>query len=352
MRRHSPVREQQTLENCLQNLNVLEGVQVNFLAGRSSGENNRLLRLKGAWGKADYAVVIKLGITPQTVDVVAGQIKNLTTSQTRPLLMADYVAPAEAETLKRKKIDFVDAVGNIYLNQPPLYVEITGRKRLEKAQRAGQAFHKTGLKLIYLLLKQPQAVNWNYRDLAQETGVALGTVGGVLSVLRQRGFIRLVGSNLQMLVRGNDLLNRWEMGYAELLRPKLTLKTCRFSDALEELVTGIRRHRKLGEILVGGELGAALLTNHLRPASATLHINGSILAVMQALRLLPHPEGNVELLQTFGTQNGWNEKQAQGVRLADPLLIHAELLRGQSERLHETAKLILNRYLAPRMTHD
>lgn len=350
MQRLSPIREQQILESCLQNLGVLNEVQANFLAGKSSGENKRLLRLKGSWGKVDYAGMIKLGVTPRTIGVIAGQIKNLVRSPIQPLLMTDYVSPAEAETLKRQKIDFVDAAGNIYLNQPPLYVEITGRKRLEKTQRAGQAFQKTGLKLIYLLLKQPQAVNWNYRDLAQEAGVALGVVGGVLNDLRQKGFIRLVGSNLQRLVRSNDLLNRWEVGYAELLRPKVALKICRFNGALEDLVSSIRRHRKIDNILIGGELGAALLTNHLRPASATLHIKGSSLVVMQALQLVPHPEGNIDLLQIFGNQNGWNEKQTQGVTLADPLLIHAELLRGQSERLHEAAQLILEQYLAPRMT--
>jgi len=349
MRRHSPVREQQTLGNCLQNLRVLEGFQATFLAEKSSGENKGLLRLKGSWGKANYAAVIKLGLTPKTVEVVAGQIKNLTRSQARPLLITDYVAPAEAEAFKRQKIEFVDAAGNIYLNQPPLYVEITGRKRSEKPQRAKQIFQKTSLKLIYLLLKQPQAVNWSYRDLAQEADVALGTVGGILADLREMDFIRLAGPNLQVIARGNDLLNRWEVGYAERLRPKLTLKTCRFSGAIGDLVAIIRRISKPGEILIGGELGAALLTKQLRPASAILHINGDILKVMQALRLLPHPEGNVELLQIFGNQNGWNERQPQGVQLADPLLIHAELLRGHSERLHEMAQLILNKYLAPRM---
>jgi len=293
-----------------------------------------------------------LGLTPKTIEVVVGQIKNLTQRQARPLLITDYVSPAEAEALKRKKIDFVDAAGNIYLNQPPLYVEITGRKRSEKPQRAKQVFQKTGLKLIYLLLKQPQAVNWSYRDLAQEADVALGTVGGILADLREMGFIRLAGPNLQVIARGNDLLNRWEVAYTERLRPKLTLRTCRFGGALEDLVTGIRRNRQPGEILIGGELGAALVTNQLRPANATLHINGDFLKVMQALRLLPHPEGNVELLQIFGNANGWNEKQTQGIQLVDPLLIHAELLRGYSERLHEMAQLILNKYLAPRMTHD
>ncbi|MGH7456957.1 MAG: type IV toxin-antitoxin system AbiEi family antitoxin, partial [bacterium] len=202
-------------------------------------------------------------------------------------------------------------------------------------------------------LKQPQAINWNYRELAREAGVALGTVVWILTDLREMGFIRLAGPNLQTLVQGRDLLNRWEIGYAELLRPKLTIETCRLAGgSIEDLVTRIRQKSYPGEILIGGELGAALLTNQFRPARATLHINNVEAGeAMKILQLYPHVEGNVDLLQVFGNQNGWDEKQPKGVKLADPLLVHAELWRDSSERLHKIAELIFNKYLAPRIDH-
>jgi hypothetical protein len=104
------------------------------------------------------AVVIRLGLTPRTVEVVANQIKNLAPQKERPLLITDYIRPGEAESLKHNKVEFIDTAGNVYLNQPPLYVDIIGRKKPEKPLRAKRAFQKTGLKLIYLLLKQPQVI--------------------------------------------------------------------------------------------------------------------------------------------------------------------------------------------------
>ncbi len=349
MRRHSIDREQQTIKKCLQNLRALDGCQAGFLAKKTPSGYNGLLRLKGAWGKANYAVVPRFSLTPRTVEVVVNQINNLTKTKERPLLITDYVRPKEAEALKRKKVEFIDAAGNIYLNQPPLYVDITGRQKPEKPLRAKRPFQKTGLKLIYLLLRQPQAINWNYRELANAVGIALGTVSWILADLREMGFIRLAGPSLQKLTQGRDLLNRWEIGYAELLRPKLMIKTCGFAGSVENLATRIRRNSKPGEILVGGELGAGLLTNQLRPERATLHINADVTQVMRVLQLYPHPQGNVDLLQVFGNQNGWDGQQPKGIKLADPLFIHAELLRGNSERLLKIAELIFNKYLAPRI---
>jgi hypothetical protein len=135
------------------------------------------------------AVVIRLGLTPRTVEVVANQIKNLAPQKERPLLITDYIRPGEAESLKHNKVEFIDTAGNVYLNQPPLYVDIIGRKKPEKPLRAKRAFQKTGLKLIYVLLRQPQAINWNYRELANAAGIALGTVSWILADLREMGFI-------------------------------------------------------------------------------------------------------------------------------------------------------------------
>jgi hypothetical protein len=352
MRRQSTDREQQTIKKCLQNFKALDGCQAGFLEEKAPGGYNGQIRLKGAWGKANYTVLARLNLTPKTVEVVANQINSLTKTDGRPLLITDYVRPKEAEALKRKKVEFIDTAGNIYLNQPPLYVDITGRKKSEKPLRTKRAFQKTGLKLIYLLLRRPQAINWNYRELANAAGIALGTVSWIWADLRELGFIRLIGPNLQALNQGRDLLNRWEIGYAELLRPKLMIKTCGFAGPIENLVNRIRRNSKPGEILIGGELGAGLLTNQLRPERATLHINVDVTQAMKVLQLYPHPQGNVDLLQVFGNQNGWDGQQPQEIKLADPLLIRAELLGENSERLLKIAKLIFNKYLAPRINSD
>lgn len=121
--------------------------------------------------------------------MVANQIKNLAPQKERPLLITDYIRPGEAESLKHNKVEFIDTAGNVYLNQQPLYVDIIGCKKPEKPLRAKRAFQKTGLKLIYVLLRQTQAINWNYRELVNAAGIALETVSWILADLREMGFI-------------------------------------------------------------------------------------------------------------------------------------------------------------------
>jgi hypothetical protein len=95
-------------------------------------------------------------------------------------------------------------------------------------------------------------------------------------------------------------------------------------------------------------LGAALLLETLRPQSATLHLLGDALKLITALRLIPDQSGNVTVLEGFGPITRWEEKEIKGCTLADPLLIHAELLLKGSERLREVAIDIYDQILAKR----
>jgi len=57
-------------------------------------------------------------------------------------------------------------------------------------------------------------------------------------------------------------------------------------------------------------------------------------------------------LDGFGPITRWEKKEIKGCSLADPLLIHAELLLKDSERLREVAKDIYDQILAERNKQD
>ncbi|MEL7477175.1 MAG: type IV toxin-antitoxin system AbiEi family antitoxin, partial [Cyanobacteria bacterium J06555_12] len=136
------------------------------------------------------------------------------------------------------------------------------------------------------------------------------------------------------------LRDRWEVGYAETLYPKLLLG--RFSpigsQAPDEIFEELLLRAEAEGYLIGGELGAAVATEYLRPQTAVLHVNESYRMLIPRLRLKPDPKGSISFLSIFGTKNTWSQDR----RLADPLLIRAELLRVNDERLRETAELLLD----------
>jgi hypothetical protein len=342
-------QEQQIIDACLNSLRVLRGCTASFIPAGGQEPIAGHLLLEGPWGNSGYRVKVVPRLTPMAAELAVHQLKALAPAIEPPLLMADFVSTAIAAKLRESGVEFLDSAGNAHLSRAPLLVEISGRKRRTRPPRTSRAFQPAGLRLVHLLLKRPEALGWTYRELAAQAGIALGAVGPVLKELEERGFIVPGQEKKKLLVNRLDLLGRWEIGYAERLYPKLYIETCR--PAADIGVTGlpdlIRQQQLQGQVLVGGELGAALVLEGFHPASAILHLYGEPLPIMLRLRLVPDPDGEIELLRGLGEprdQDGAKEKLA----LADPLLLHAEVAR-QGGR-EELARQLFERYLARHMT--
>jgi hypothetical protein len=341
---------------CLEVLKNLKCCQVEFDPREAEGRNDGLVRLVGPTWEIRYALEVKRGISGQMTAFMIDKLSKRSSGNLPVLLFTDYVHEQLAENLRDYGIEFVDLAGNAYLNQPSLYIHVTGRKRTRALERPALAFQATGLKLIFLLLKRPEAINFKYRDLAKQAGIALGSTGSIIGDLRAGGFVRLVGRGRQRrLVNSVDLFSRWEMGYVERLRAKLFLGRYRVAagGTFDSLIQNIHDTGNVENLMLGGELGAMLLTEGLRPEKATLHFHGDSRKITTQLRLIPDPKGTIDLLHTFGTNTHWEERKPRGCALADPLLIHAELGLSRSERLKGIAEEIHNGYILQRLlAHD
>jgi hypothetical protein len=345
---------QETIINgCLEALKKLDCCNVEFIPPKSGESHDGTVRMARAGEKFEYAVEVKRELTKAKADILLHLIRRLDFH--RPVLIfADYVHEELAKYFKENQTEFVDVAGNAYLNRPPLFIFVVGQRRALVLEKPTRAFQATGLKIIFLFLKNPEAVNWNYRDIAEATGTALGGISWVVSDLRRLGFVRLKaaqqGKRQRELSNWRELIDRWEMGYSENLRPRLVRNRYRIASGkgFEELVESIPHTNYSRDILLGGELGAALLLETLRPQSAVLHLLGDALKLITALRLIPDPSGDITVLDGFGPINRWEEKGIKGCTLADPLLIHAELLLMGSERLRKVAIDIYDQILAKR----
>ncbi len=147
-----------------------------------------------------------------------------------PLLVTDYVTPPLAEKLKARKIAFLDAAGNAFLDQPPVYIWIKGERPLEMPatdEAKGRAFQASGLKVLFALLCNPDWVAEPYREIARLAGLAHGTVGRVMADLPDLGFVAEIDGERRLL-KPELLLKRRAEVHARTLRPKLVkrIKNC------------------------------------------------------------------------------------------------------------------------------
>jgi hypothetical protein len=270
----------------------------------------------------------------------------------KPLLLAPYINDSLGDRLRQAGISYLDLAGNAsFASDPLVYIWLRGFKPLQRSERVTRAFQATGLQLIALLLSRPDAIDKPYRELEQQAGLSLGSISRILSDLRSLGFIRLIAPDQNSLVNSRSLLEHWEFGYATRLRPRLKPQTFRQADKLPMEKLADRIPKVMAEdVLVGGELAAALVTKHLRPQSAAFHIrpHRPLLPLIKEMRLIPDRTGNIVLLEQFGEMSAWRWERHEDERVINPLLVYAELLHGAPDnRLQETAKLIFDQYLVP-----
>ena len=279
-----------------------------------------------------YLVEIKQGLRPATLGAALHQIDRFG----KPgMLIADYVTPAMAETLKGHGVAFLDAAGNAFLDQPPLHVWVKGERPQEKhaaGQPTGRAFRPGGLKVLFALLCHPDWIDHPYREIAEQAGVAHGTVGWVMTDLQQLGFVADIDGKRRLLQQ-ERLLKQWTEAYARTLRPKLLIARYRTDMAAWWVNLNAQKY----DALLGGEAAAERITGHLRPETVTLYATKAPPRLLLDYKLRADPAGPVEIVKRF-----WAFDTADGAVVPLPL-IYADLVMTGDARGLETADLIYQR---------
>ena len=284
------------------------------------------LQLGGATVR--YAAVLKRGLRPATLGAAIQQIRQ---TGKKTLLIADYITPQLAEDMRDHAVAFMDAAGNAFLDDPPVFVWVKGERPMPRTalQPAGRAFQAGGLQVIFLLLCHPDMVDRPYREIAQMAGVAHGTVGWVMAELPQLRFVARVGGKRRLL-EPRRLLQQWVEAYARTLRPKLLLGRYQ----AENLDWWKTVDPTAYDLIMGGEGAAARLTRHLRPGSLTFFGRRAEARFLLDQRLKEDPTGEVEILRRF-----WQFDNPEPA-LAPTILIYADLLAIGDARCLETAGLL------------
>ncbi len=293
---------------------------------------------------ADREEVLGFAIKRHAAQADANAIGVLLDDCKQPaILVADFINPNMAQRLVETNVQFIDVAGNAYINVPGLYVQITGRKnqnpQTPKTGGVNRAFNQAGLRVIFALLCRPGLLKVPQREIAEATGVALGTVHQVMRGLLDAGYLLRKNPNATPeLTDHKKLLNRFTQEYLLRLRPKLHLGDFQAAQTIDVLDIDLA---KFGAYW-GGEEAGGRYTDGQAAQNYVIYVPREKKAELLERARLKAIKGEVAAGRVTLLERFWNPDQLDVCRmdLAPAALVYADLMLTGEINNKETAKML------------
>lgn len=282
-------------------------------------------------------VVIKNEVRPAQVS----RMLEIAADYTPFLVAANYITPNAKKILQENRINYIDRVGNIWLKIPLIHVHIDGiHNQPPSEDQMNRAFTKTGIKVVFQFILNPELLNLTYREMAEVAGVSLGTIPKVLEGLKEEGFILKKTSNQWAIKDVESLVERWQNEYTKRLKSSLFVKRYRSND--RNFFNSWKRLHFGEDTFWGGEPAGDLLTNHLQPEKFMVYSRETHQNLMKNYQWIPDEDGDIYVYEHF-----WENLPKMNIpeNCVPPILAYADLMESGDGRCVEIAKLIYERYL-------
>lgn len=252
------------------------------------------------------------------------------------LVVAERIFPKIKERFRDKGIAYLEANGNIYINNDEIYLFVdTNAPYKIRNEKSNRAYTKTGLKVLFHFLLDPELINRTHREIAETVDVGLGNIPQIIDGLKETGYIIALDKRNYVWENKKDLIHRWINAYATELRPKTVIGRFQVPENWRQI------RLNANTTVWGGEPAADILTNYLRPEKYILHTKENTIDLMKRYKLVPNDNGNLEIHEMF-----WNN---EGTATAPPILVYAELILEGGKRNEEVAKRIFNEFIEPNL---
>lgn len=241
----------------------------------------------------------------------------------RTLAIAPFFPPVTADKLCAEHINYADTAGNLrlFINGNLLCVKNCPRPaRLVRQVTPGRCWNPQGMKVLFLLLTENDALGWTYREIADRSGVSLGTVNNVLLEALERRYL-LKWDNGYRWGDKARMVDLWVANYALILLPRLTAERYQGNP----IAGGVE-----GLLLPGGETAAA----EAGLADTTFGQywkQGNIAPVIARNRWHPDADGNITVKSAFWPEDRPFKRQVPW------LLVYADLMAVDDSRIQEIA---------------
>ena len=285
----------------------------------------------------DFLCKIKGNITATNINTIVNHLQKYMAIENRPvLLVAKYINPNMFDKLVGLGLNILDCAGNCHIrymngNIPVFHLINKGEKNVFANEKAYPVFQDAGIKVIFYLLQDKNNINKAYREIQENTGVALGTVKNVIDELVTRNFI-LVTDKGRILKNRKALLDLCVENYNQVLKPKLLIGRMAFR-------TNEQRNKwktmKLPEGMYwGGESAANMIDNYLEPGAFDIYTDVPTAYLMKTGFVKQDTNGEIKVYQKFWQ---WETEN----HLAPLILIYADLMGSNNSRCLEAANRLM-----------
>ena len=166
--------EKEIIHIALERLRKVAGLEANWI---ENGPLDGMLDFMVNGQKFNYVVEVKGELRNHQLQNIEEQFNQ----NIDFMLFARHIFPKIKEELRKMEIPYLEANGNIYLKKKNIFLFIETQKPLQIEKNKGnRAFTKTGLKVLFYLLQNKEAINLTQRELAEHTKVGLGTIPQVI----------------------------------------------------------------------------------------------------------------------------------------------------------------------------
>lgn len=275
----------------------------------------------------------------------AGKVLAEVTNGYQKLLICDFISDEEGARLRESKINYLDNVGNAYLDIPPIFVLIQGKKPKDNyaLDKGAKLFTETGLKVVLALLANHDLLNASYRKIADHANVSMGTIGWVLRELKNQGFTDQHSGHIEWRNRTN-LLKKWVEEFPEFK-----------SKYLHGIYYSKHKHwwqtidLEKYDAVLGGEIAAVDYSAGFEPSSGEIFIGKHKQdALIRDLELVEsdqsqgHYRTRIEVLGKF-----WGKTAGANLfgNLVHPLISYASLMDTWDPEIRAVASEIAVKYL-------
>lgn len=256
------------------------------------------------------------------------------------LLVAEKLFPKTKKELREHNINYIEANGNAYINRNDVYLFIDTNKPLKtQKEKRNRAFTKTGLKVVFHFLLNPELINQTQREIADITNVGLGNIPQVINGLLETNYLLKLNTKKYIINDYEELLDKWITEFDQTLRPTIFKQRFRFQNR-DQNWRDI--HQNKYKTMWGGEPAGDILTNYLRPEKFILYTTETNKDLMINYKLIPDEKGDIFVYEMFWNTN-FNDKTIP------KQLVYTDLMITNDKRCKETAKLIFDEHIKPNL---
>jgi hypothetical protein len=308
---------------------------------RAKRPADALLKLRTPTGTYEFLVEQKrTHLTYALADLLLARHQGK--ARAKWILFAPYVGRKMAQYLAGKRVNFMDLAGNCYIEVGKEYLAmVEGRTPLPKAA-VGRGLGVAGNQVLFAILARPHILNEPVRQVAAVAGVGKTAVANTLLRLEEEGLIGK-GKQHRIILNRKEILERWLVGYVNMVRPRLILGNFRTADLDPgQLEAKIEKHLT-GQIewAWGGGAAAFRLDHYYRGEETILHLTKGFEKLPMLLQAIPDRNGFLAVLLPPGPL------AFEGIiqRTVHPLLVYTQLMASDDKRAIDAAKRIEQRFL-------